>query len=67
MRNLADSVALVTGGASGLGRATAKALLEAGARVVLLDLPGDALDKAAADLGEGAVASPADVREEAAV
>ena len=56
MRNLADSVALVTGGASGLGRATAQELIEAGARVVLLDLPGDALDQVAADLGDRAVA-----------
>jgi NAD(P)-dependent dehydrogenase (short-subunit alcohol dehydrogenase family) len=34
-----DAVALVTGGASGLGLATAKALLGEGAQVVLLDLP----------------------------
>lgn len=67
MRSLADSVALVSGGASGLGRATAGALLEAGARVVLLDLPGQALDKTATELGERVVASPADVRDEAAV
>lgn len=67
MRNLADSVALVTGGASGLGRATAQELIKAGARVVLLDLPGDALDQVAADLGDRAVAGPADVRDEEAV
>ena len=34
-----NSVALVTGGASGLGRATAEALLAGGASVVLADLP----------------------------
>ncbi|WP_159603293.1 SDR family NAD(P)-dependent oxidoreductase, partial [Agromyces humi] len=32
--------AIVTGGASGLGRATARALVEGGASVVLVDLPG---------------------------
>ena len=37
--------ALVSGGASGLGAATARALVDAGARVVVLDLPG-ALDGA---------------------
>ena len=37
--SLTDKVALVTGGASGLGRATAVALAEAGAEVVVADLP----------------------------
>ncbi|MET4782371.1 SDR family NAD(P)-dependent oxidoreductase [Glaciihabitans sp. UYNi722] len=38
--NIADSVAIVTGGASGLGLATARNLTAAGARVVVLDLEG---------------------------
>jgi NAD(P)-dependent dehydrogenase (short-subunit alcohol dehydrogenase family) len=45
---IADSVAIVTGGASGLGGATARALAERGARVFALDLPG-AAEKAATD------------------
>jgi NAD(P)-dependent dehydrogenase (short-subunit alcohol dehydrogenase family) len=61
------AVALVTGGASGLGLATARRLAGAGARVVLLDLPGSDGEKAAAELGEGAVFAPADVTDEAAV
>jgi NAD(P)-dependent dehydrogenase (short-subunit alcohol dehydrogenase family) len=36
-----DAVALVTGGASGLGLATTKRLLDAGAQVVVLDLAGE--------------------------
>jgi NAD(P)-dependent dehydrogenase (short-subunit alcohol dehydrogenase family) len=43
--------AVVTGAASGLGRATAAALLAAGARVAVIDLPGTALDT----LGPGAL------------
>ena len=42
--------ALVTGGASGLGLATGRRLIDLGAKVALLDLPGDALAKAAKDL-----------------
>jgi len=38
---LDDASALVTGGASGLGRATAELLSQAGARVVVIDLPDD--------------------------
>jgi NAD(P)-dependent dehydrogenase (short-subunit alcohol dehydrogenase family) len=62
-----DAVALVTGGASGLGLATGQRLAAAGARVVVVDLPGSEGEKAAATLGEGAVFAPADVTDEAAV
>lgn len=41
---IADAAALVTGGASGLGLATARALSLAGARVTTLDLPGTGAD-----------------------
>jgi NAD(P)-dependent dehydrogenase (short-subunit alcohol dehydrogenase family) len=60
-------VALVTGGASGLGRAVAERLAGEGLAVVVADLstsPGAAV---AESLGEGAVFSPTDVRSEADV
>ncbi len=54
------TVALITGGASGLGAATARRLFEAGASVVLVDLPGSAGDTFAAELNElSTAASPA--------
>jgi NAD(P)-dependent dehydrogenase (short-subunit alcohol dehydrogenase family) len=56
-----DSVAVITGGASGLGLATAKRLHAAGAPVALLDLPSSNGDAAAQELGEGAVFAPTDV------
>ena len=62
---LAGTVALVTGGASGLGLATATALHTAGADVVLLDLPGSAGERAARDLDGLFV--PTDVTDAAAV
>jgi NAD(P)-dependent dehydrogenase (short-subunit alcohol dehydrogenase family) len=46
--------AIVTGGASGLGEATARKLAEAGARVVILDLNGEG-EKVAAEIGGGFV------------
>ena len=77
------TVALVTGGASGLGAATAKRLFDAGASVVLIDLPSSAGAAYAAELnaatlnvagsgsgnGYGARAAfvPADVTNEAEV
>ncbi len=56
-----DGVAVVTGGASGLGLATARRLLAAGARVVLLDLASSDGERAAKELGERVVFVPADV------
>jgi NAD(P)-dependent dehydrogenase (short-subunit alcohol dehydrogenase family) len=53
--------AVVTGGASGLGRATASRLAAAGARVAVLDLPASAGAGVAAALGDTAVFTPADV------
>ena len=61
------SVALITGGASGLGLATAEALTAAGAKVVILDLPGSTGRERADALGGGARFAPGDVRSEADV
>jgi NAD(P)-dependent dehydrogenase (short-subunit alcohol dehydrogenase family) len=61
------SVALISGGASGLGLATARRLLAGGARVVLLDLPSSPGQQVAAELGERAVFAPGDVTDESAV
>jgi NAD(P)-dependent dehydrogenase (short-subunit alcohol dehydrogenase family) len=62
-----NSVALVTGGASGLGLATVEALLAGGAKVVILDLPGSPGADVAERLGESVRFAAADVRDEAAV
>ncbi len=48
--------AIVTGGASGLGAATARALAAAGARVAVLDMNADAARAVAADIGGAAFA-----------
>jgi NAD(P)-dependent dehydrogenase (short-subunit alcohol dehydrogenase family) len=58
---------LVTGGASGLGRATAERLLGAGAFVVIADLPTSAGHTVAAQLGDRARFVPADVTNPAQV
>ena len=63
---LGGKVALVTGAASGIGRAAALAFAQEGARVGLLDITPDALDEAAAEVaaaGPGALALAADVRD----
>jgi len=52
---LVGSSAIVTGGASGLGEATARALAARGSAVVILDLNADLAEKVAAELGGVAV------------
>lgn len=59
--------AIVTGGASGLGRGTATVLAAAGAEVVILDLPGSPGEQTARELGERVRFAPADVTDEASV
>jgi 3-hydroxybutyrate dehydrogenase len=54
--HLAGKRALITGGASGIGRACALRLAEAGASIVVVDRDGDAADKVAAEVGGTAVA-----------
>ncbi|MFC8102696.1 3-hydroxyacyl-CoA dehydrogenase [Streptomyces sp. NPDC057363] len=62
--DIQGSVALVTGGASGLGRATAERLLGAGASVVLVDLPASDGAAVADELGDRVTFAPADVTSE---
>ncbi len=59
--NLKDAVAIITGGGSGLGEATARAFAEAGARIAIVDLPGSPGAKIAESLGERGLFTPADV------
>src|SRR3954465_13174559 len=68
MARLADKVALITGGESGIGLATARLFVSEGARVHLVGLDGKKLAAAVEDLGdEQARATVADVTDEPAV
>ena len=58
---IADSVALVTGGASGLGEATVRKLVSQGGRAVIVDLNADRGKKLAAELGDSVTYAQADV------
>lgn len=64
---LAGASAIVTGGASGLGLATARRLTGQGVATVLVDLPSSDGAAVAGRLGERAVFAPADVTDAAAV
>lgn len=57
----AGTVAVITGGASGIGRATAEAFVAAGGRVVLVDRDAAKLAETAAALGDAAVPVRGDV------
>ena len=64
---LTDKTAIVTGGASGLGGATAQALIERGCSVALLDIDEDKGQQHAEALGSGARFIRTDVTDEASV
>jgi NAD(P)-dependent dehydrogenase (short-subunit alcohol dehydrogenase family) len=60
-RSLGGKVVAITGGARGIGRATAEALVAKGCRVAIGDLQLGPAEEAAAELGGGTVALPLDV------
>jgi NAD(P)-dependent dehydrogenase (short-subunit alcohol dehydrogenase family) len=70
MDSFKDKIAVVTGGASGIGQGIARALAGAGAHIVVADIDEDAANKAAEDLrGRGArsLAVRTDVRNDDSV
>jgi 3-oxoacyl-[acyl-carrier protein] reductase len=58
---LQNTVALVTGGGSGMGEAIAETYAREGARVAVVDVDGDAAKKVAARIGKSAIAVRCDV------
>jgi NADP-dependent 3-hydroxy acid dehydrogenase YdfG len=62
-RSLSGRVVAITGGARGIGRATAAALIRKGARVAIGDLDLPLAEQAAAELGAGTIAVGLDVTE----
>ena len=62
--DLQNAGAIVAGGASGLGAATARAIAERGGKVAIADLDGDKAQALADEIGNGAVGFKADVTNE---
>lgn len=59
--SLQGQVALITGGGTGLGLATARCMVQAGASVVITGRRADVLEQAAASIGTGVSAIPFDI------
>jgi NAD(P)-dependent dehydrogenase (short-subunit alcohol dehydrogenase family) len=64
LKGLKDRVVIVTGGASGIGRATATRLVDEGVRVALVDIDGEAASAVAEQLGAGVLPLVGDVSSE---
>jgi NAD(P)-dependent dehydrogenase (short-subunit alcohol dehydrogenase family) len=67
LNGLQDRVVVITGGAGGIGRATAARLVAEGARVALVDLDASAAQRAAEALGGAAIGLEGDVSSEEGV
>src|SRR5688572_1418557 len=65
--DIKGAVALVSGGASGLGEATVRVLVEAGGKVVIADMNAEKGEALAQELGASAVFVKTDVADEAQV
>jgi short-subunit dehydrogenase len=64
-RSLAGTTVAITGGARGIGRATAAALIAQGARVAVGDIDSALAEQTATELGAGTIGLPLDVTERA--
>jgi NAD(P)-dependent dehydrogenase (short-subunit alcohol dehydrogenase family) len=64
---LRDKVAIVTGGANGIGRAMVEVFVDEGARVVIADVDDDASARVAAELGDAVAFRHTDVSDAASV
>jgi 2-dehydro-3-deoxy-L-rhamnonate dehydrogenase (NAD+) len=65
--NLENQVAIVTGGARGIGFACAQRYIESGAKVAIWDIDADALNSAVTSLGKNAAAFKVDVANEVSI
>jgi NADP-dependent 3-hydroxy acid dehydrogenase YdfG len=64
-RSLAGKVVAITGGARGIGRATASALIAQGARIAIGDIDSSLAERTAQELGAGTIGLPLDVTDRA--
>ena len=64
-RSLAGKIVVITGGARGIGRATASALIAQGARVAIGDIDVPLAERTASELGSGTLGLPLDVTDRA--
>jgi NAD(P)-dependent dehydrogenase (short-subunit alcohol dehydrogenase family) len=65
LRSLGGQVVAITGGARGIGRATAAALIAQGARVAIGDIEAGLAERTAGELGAGTIGLPLDVTDRA--
>ena len=64
MGEMSGKVAVITGGASGIGEASARLFVKNGARVIIADMQKERGNALATELGDAAIFSPVEVRQE---